>query len=162
MIYFIVRLLFGLINFNMYLNFTYESFHLCTPKIKKSLKDSVWIKHFCLINTPVGANDGKVWKNPISYLCWVQWRGSHYWRQSTQELFQASRCSSWNIGLFELAFEWHVSCCVVSLALFFLLPPFQGAESSDMGCSSPSSTTPIPTREWGSLACRIHASLSAS
>ena len=70
----------------------------------------------------------------------------------------------WLSSIFRLAFEWHVSCCVVSLALFFLLPPFQGAESSDMGCSSPSSssTTPIPTGEWGSLACRIHASLSAS
>ena len=57
-----------------------------------------------------------------------------------------------------------IHLAVVSLALFFLLPPFQGAESSDMGCSSSSSssTTWLPTREWGSLACRIHASLSAS
>ena len=65
-------------------------------------------------------------------------------------------CLNWPLNGMYLA--------VVSLALFFLLPPFQGAESSDMGCSSSSSSssTWLPTREWGSLACRIHASLSAS
>ena len=65
-------------------------------------------------------------------------------------------CLKWPLSGMHLA--------VVSLALFFLLPPFQGAKSSDMGCSpsSSSTTTWLPTREWGSLACRIHASLSAS
>mgnify|MGYP001045938797 CR=1 FL=1 len=64
-------------------------------------------------------------------------------------------CLNWPLNGMYLA--------VVSLALFFLLPPFQGAEPSDMGCSaSSSSTTWLPTRERGSLACRIHVSLSAS